>query len=196
MERVMEVKQIAEDRKQMMSQIILIGRPGNSLAKQLVSELHGAILVNPKDLSDTCAGASYIYLPHSSDRDGMTPDLLEAGRVFQFASENGGGKFVLISSALIYGTGPNRPPFVDESYRAPGNTAGSIRECWDSLESSAATQLGNTSKLTILRLSPVEGSSAFPARLFARRFVPTLPGHDPVLQLLSLKDLAQAVRCV
>ena len=192
----MEVKQIAEDRKQMMSQIILIGRPSNSLAKQLVGELHGAILVDPKDLSDTYAGASYVYLSHSADRDGMTPDLLEAARVFQFASENGGGKFVLISSALIYGTGPNRPPFVDESYRAPGNTSGSIRECWDSLESSATTQLGSTSKLTILRLSLVEGSSAFPARLFARRLVPTLPGHDPVLQLLSLKDLAQAVRCV
>ena len=123
MERVMEVKQIAEDRKQMMSQIILIGRPSNSLAKQLVGELHGAILVDPKDLSGTYAGASYVYLPHSADRDGMTPDLLEAARVFQFASENGGGKFVLISSALIYGTGPNRPPFVDESYRAPGNTS-------------------------------------------------------------------------
>ena len=75
----------------MMSQIILIGRPSNSLAKQLVGELHGAILVDPKDLSDTYAGASYVYLPHSADRDGMTPDLLEAGHVFQFAAASRAG---------------------------------------------------------------------------------------------------------
>src|SRR5205807_232746 len=44
--------------------------------------------------------------------------------------------------------------------------------------------------------SPIAGSPAFPARWFSRRFVPTLPGHDPVFQLLSVPDLAQSIRCV
>ncbi|HEV2990747.1 MAG TPA: 1-acyl-sn-glycerol-3-phosphate acyltransferase [Candidatus Angelobacter sp.] len=179
-----------------MTQIILISHANNSLAKQLIGKLDNAIVVAPEDLSDIQSGSSYVYFPQSADRDGMMPDLGEARRVFQFAGARDGSQFVLISSALIYGTGPNRPPFVDENYRAPGNSGGYIRDSWDSLESSAVIQLEGKNTLTILRLSAVEGSSAFPARLFTHRFMPTLPGHDPVLQLLSLKDLAQAIRCV
>ena len=178
-----------------MTQTILISHANNSLANQLIGKLDNAIVVAPEDLSDIQSGSSCVYFPQSADRDGMMPDLEEARRVFQFAGALGGSQFVLISSGLIYGTGPNRPPFVDENYRAPGNSDGCIRDSWDSLESSAVIQLEGKNTLTILRLSAVEGSSAFPARLFTHRLVPTLPGHDPVLQLLSLKDLAQAIRC-
>ena len=177
-----------------MTQIVLISRPDN-IAKVLASGLDDASLVGPDDLSNTHTGATCVYLPGPADRDGMTPDLLEAACVFQFAAESGSTQLVLISSALIYGTGPNRPPFVDESYCAPGNNVECVRSRWASLESSAATQLESKTILTVLRPSPIAGSPAFPARLFSRRFVPTLPGHDPVFQLLSVGDLAQAIRC-
>jgi 1-acyl-sn-glycerol-3-phosphate acyltransferase/nucleoside-diphosphate-sugar epimerase len=178
-----------------MMQIILISRPDQLLTKELVCELDGARLVSPEDLSDAQAGATYIYLPRPADHDEVTPDLLEAAHVFQFAAQSASRQLVLISSAMIYGTGSNRPPFVDENYCAPGNTVECVRDRWTSLESSATTQLAGKTILTILRPSPIAGSSAFPSRLFSRRFVPTLPGHDPVFQLLTVADLAQAIRC-
>jgi len=49
--------------------------------------------------------------------------------------------------------------------------------------------------LTILRPSLVIPSAALPARLLSRRLVPTLPGHDPVMQLLSASDVAEAILC-
>jgi 1-acyl-sn-glycerol-3-phosphate acyltransferase/nucleoside-diphosphate-sugar epimerase len=178
-----------------MTNTILISRPNNFLANALLRELDGASLVSPGDLSPAHAGDTYVYLPRPADRDEMTPDLLEAAHVFQSAADCGGRQLVLISSAMIYGTASNRPPFVDEDYCAPGNTVESIRAPWASLESSATTQLESKCVVTILRPSPIAGSSAFPARLFSRRFVPTLPGHDPVFQLLTVADLAQAIRC-
>lgn len=178
-----------------MPQLILISRPDAFLAKELLRQLNGASLVSPEDLSNARAEATYVYLPSAADRDGMTPDLPEAARVFQFGAGREGCHLVLISSALIYGTGPNRPPFVNESYYAPGNSVECVRDRWASLESSAAAQLGSKTTLTVLRPCPVAGSPAFPARLFSRRFVQVLPGHDPVFQLLSVSDLAQAIRC-
>jgi 1-acyl-sn-glycerol-3-phosphate acyltransferase/nucleoside-diphosphate-sugar epimerase len=177
-----------------MTQTILISS-NQPLANDLAGELSYATLVSPQDFSAAIANAVYIYLPHSADRDGMIPDLDEARGVFQYVVEQKCRHFILLSSALIYGTGPNRPPFVDEGYCAPGNAEGRIRDRWESLESLATSQLGDRTTLTIFRLCPIAGSSSFPARLFSRSIVPTLPGHDPVFQLLSVKDLAQAVRC-
>ncbi len=178
-----------------MTPTILINREDDFLTKQLAHELSGSRLVPPRDVPDTGTNGVYVYLPYSSDRDGMIPDLDEACHVFQSAAERKCRHFILISSALIYGTGPNRLPFADENYRCPGTTT-RIIDSWDSLESAAMSRLEAKTTLTILRVSPVAGSSAFPARLFYRRFIPTLAGHDPVFQLLSVKDLAQAVRCV
>jgi len=178
-----------------MTQIFLISHSDQLLAKALVHELNGARLINPGDLSSAHTGATYVYLTRPAGRDEVTPDLLEAARVFQFAAQSAARQLVLISSAMIYGTGPNRPPFVDETYCAPANIVEFVRDGWASLESSATAQLGDTIILTVLRPSPIAGSSAFPARLFSRRFVPTLPGHDPVFQLLAVADLAQGISC-
>ncbi len=172
--------------------ILLIGNPDEILLKELSRNLAGASLVSPQEVAKVSPETTCIYLPSAADREGITPNLFEAEHIFQQVAC---GHFVLLSNALIYGTGPSRPPFVDETYSPPGNSDTCISAQWAALERSAGAQLHSDTVLTILRVSPVAGSSAFPARVLSRRLVPTLPGHDPVLQILSLSDLARAIRC-
>jgi len=122
----------------------------------------------------------------------MTPDLGEAERLFERLSQLGAGSFVLVSSALIYGTGPERQAFVEEDYSAPGNRS-RVSNAWRVLETLAGKVLQGQMRLIILRPSLVLPSPALPARFLSRRLVPTLPGHDPVMQLLSPSDMAEAV---
>ena len=172
--------------------------------EQLVPKLQGAFEdVRVLDVDDFCGSprvadpaAKYIYLPVAADADGLTPDEQQAQRVLQVVARSGGRQFVLLSSALIYGTGHGRHALVDESYSLPGHNACSISSKWKSLESLAGGHLADRMPLTILRLCPVPGSGMFPARLFSRRVAAILPGHDPVFQFLSVSDLANAILSV
>jgi 1-acyl-sn-glycerol-3-phosphate acyltransferase/nucleoside-diphosphate-sugar epimerase len=178
------------------AKIILIGTMDDPFAQKLAREIGKAQVVSPEEfccVQDMLhAEGIYVYLPGAADSDGTLPDLAEAERVFQLVAERGGRQFVLLSSALIYGTGPGRQALVTEDYTAPGNGK-TICDGWTSLESLAGDYLSGKLSLTTLRTSPVWGSSAFPASSLARKFVATLPGHDPVFQFLSIKDLAQAI---
>lgn len=189
-----------------MSRIALIGCKGNVLAEALGQRLQQA--AGPNDLtrydpdnvnhSDSPdpkdPEITYVYVPGSGDRDGMTPDLGEAERLFGRLSQLRSGTFVLVSSALIYGTGPGRRALVEEEYSPPGICT-FIPQQWRDLEQLASRRLQRRTRLVILRPSLVLPSPALPARFLAQRFVPTLPGHDPVMQFLSPADLAEAVLC-
>jgi 1-acyl-sn-glycerol-3-phosphate acyltransferase len=149
-------------------------------------------LVQPgagKDDSRPC-----IYLPAPCDRYGMTPDLLEAEEVFQQCAQLGKKKLVLLSSALIYGTGPGRQSLADEAYGIRGSGR-SIARQWKSLEALAGQYLQGKLPVTVLRPVTVLPSSAMLSRRLLAPFSVTIAGHDPVVQLLSLADLAQAVLC-
>ena len=180
--------------------IILISSSQSALATDLLRALGEARLLSPEDFCASPAAhdgeTNYIYIPTPTDHDGMMPDQNEAQRVFQHAAQAGGRQFILLSSALIYGTGPGRQALVNENYSAPGSDGHRICDQWRLLESLASTQLNNKIPLTILRPCLIAGSPSFPARLFSRRIAATLPGHDPVLQFLSVSDLARAVLCV
>src|SRR5437763_14818881 len=171
-----------------------------SLSTDLSRALGEARLLSAEDFCASPAAhdgeTNYIYIPTPADRDGMMPDQNEAQRVFQHAAQAGGRQFILLSSALIYGTGPGRQALVNENYSAPGLDTHRICDQWRWLESLASNQLNNKIPLTILRPCLIAGSPSFPARLFSRRIAATLPGHDPVLQFLNISDLARAVLCV
>jgi 1-acyl-sn-glycerol-3-phosphate acyltransferase len=185
-----------------MAKITLVGSNRNSLVNALWDALHeidGAhefILAEPDHgvpREAVNADMMYLYVPTPADRDGMTPDLREAERLFARIQPQT-RKFVVISSALVYGTGPGRQALVDEDYSAPGERD-SISHQWGRLEALAERYLQGRTCLMILRPSLVLPSPALPARVLSKRLVPTLPGHDPVVQLLSPTDLAAAVLC-
>lgn len=186
-----------------MPKITLVGRKSNVLAEALWQQLRQAgssdelTRCEPDDLptSDPLnPGITYVYVPGTDDRDGMTSDLREAERLFERLAQLRTATLVLISSALIYGTGPGRRALVEEEYSAPGNRS-FISQRWQDLEELACKRLQDLTCLIFLRPSLILPSPALPARFLARRFVPTLPGHDPVMQLLSPSDLARAVLC-
>src|SRR5258707_1017704 len=187
-----------------MARIALIARSSNSWAKNLLSALLQIKTTHECDFAEAtglCGRAdasesetSYVYIPSLTDRDGMMPDLSEAEWVFQQVAKLRPRKLVLLSSALIYGAGTARKNLVTEEYVAPGHGGNQVCNRWKSLEAMAGRLQGDV-PLTILRLTTVLPSPALLSRRLMRRLTVTLPGHDPTLQFLSLKDLAGAILC-
>ncbi|MBZ5521700.1 MAG: 1-acyl-sn-glycerol-3-phosphate acyltransferase [Acidobacteriia bacterium] len=185
-----------------MPALALIARSDCAFAEALLQALnrtgagHESQLVdlrNPAFLADTDeAETTYVYLASAADQNGMTPDLSEAEEVLRQIAELQAKQFVLISSALIYGTGPGRQSLVTEDH---GTGSDSIARQWRTLEEMAHRHLRGRMRLTILRPTTVLRSSALLSRRLMARVTLTLAGHDPVLQLLSLADLANAILC-
>lgn len=173
----------------------------NGLTGTLMKELHAESEKQSDSISAQCNhnikdtnSVTYLYVPSLIDHDGMVPDLSDAAYRFQHLAQTKCTRFVVLSSALIYGAGPGRQPFVSEEDSVPRQRTHSVSHAWQTLEDLAARYLG--AELTILRPVTMVPSEALLSRLLCRRLVLTLPGHDANLQLLSPSDLAQAIRRV
>jgi 1-acyl-sn-glycerol-3-phosphate acyltransferase/nucleoside-diphosphate-sugar epimerase len=184
-------------------QITILSAEGNLLAGSLMKELQAMSKGEPSIADEDQHGGirqnqagSYLYIPSLTGADAMTPDLAEAERVFRNLSLEGGRKIIVLSSALIYGTGAGRQALVSEEYVAPRKSGQVISTSWSVLEKLALQYLNEHNKVTILRPVTLVPSPALLSRILISRFAPTLLGHDATLQLLSPSDLANAVRCV
>jgi 1-acyl-sn-glycerol-3-phosphate acyltransferase len=184
-----------EGHKESMTDIILIADAHQSLALKLQRALGNARLMSANDFCATAGNedAACIYLPTV---DAMLPDQAEARRVIEHAAQISGGHFILLSSAGVYGIGANRQALAAEDYSLAGCESQKICDRWRTLERLATTSIKHKSILTILRPCPIAERSAFPANLLSHRLITTLPGHDPVLQFLSVADLARAICCI
>jgi len=188
-----------------MANITLIAGKENTWAGLLFAALTDAAepteVCAQEDLSaflsraDSPAAPTLVYVPSFADGDGMMPDLSEAGLVFEQCAKLRPAKFILLSSALVYGTGTARQAFASEEYATPQHGRDAISAAWKALEAMADQASVRIGILVILRPVTVLPSPSLLARRLARRFTLTLAGHDPSLQLLSLEDLAAAVRC-
>lgn len=187
-----------------MKTIAIIGSRSNSWAKSVYRALcqrhaNDYYFATAEEICDAASSSASsprcLYMPALTGREGVIPDLVEAEAVFQQLAQLKSGTIVLISSALVYGTGPGRQAFAAEEYFAPGSPSGRICDRWASLEAVAEKHLRRTLRLTVLRPVAVLPSPTIFSRLLAHHFPPTLPGHDPNLQFLSLDDLAHAIDC-
>ncbi|HEV2987443.1 MAG TPA: 1-acyl-sn-glycerol-3-phosphate acyltransferase [Candidatus Angelobacter sp.] len=182
-----------------MATIALVAGEDNHWAKKLIEVLskaapsHRCYFAGSGTFADS--QASYIYVPSLTDREGMIPDLLQAEQDFQRCAGLHPKKLVLLSSALIYGTGPGRMGLVAENYVAGTYRSDPISGAWKSLEALASQYLTGVLQLTILRPVTVLPSPSLVSGRLTRRLTVTLPGHDPTLQLLSLSELAHALIC-
>lgn len=138
-------------------------------------------------------GSRCLYVPAFAGGEGVVPDLPLADAVFQQLAQLKKGTLLLVSSALVYGIGPGRQALATEEYVAPGNDGTRICEQWTALESLARRSLSRNVQLVILRPVVVLPSPTIFSRLLSRSLAPTLPGHDPSLQFLSVDDLAEAI---
>ena len=180
------------------SAITIVAGPNNSFAKRLAQTIRdstSSIQVGLSSIHDSQPSATdCVYLPSTVGHGDMAPDLSEAQNVFGQLKQHP-CRIILISSALVYGAWPGRLGMAQEEFTLRSKTRDRISEGWRQLESLASRHSDQTA-LTILRPVTVLPSPAAIARNLSRRFVLTLPGHDPVLQLLSVSDLAQAILCV
>jgi len=128
--------------------------------------------------------------------------LEDAESVFQQCARAGIKKFILLSSAMIYGASPHNPGFISEAHTISRSDKRRITKDWLELEALAAAYMGELSgasiELNILRpcTVPAPGSTDYFSKLFRGSLACVLPGHDPTIQLLSPIDLAGVVSAV
>ncbi|MEK6279446.1 MAG: 1-acyl-sn-glycerol-3-phosphate acyltransferase [Acidobacteriota bacterium] len=141
-----------------------------------------------------------VYSPQPCGRNRKSIDLEDAESVFQICARSAIKRFVLLSSAMIYGANPHNQGFLSESHVISRSNKQPIARDWIDLEALATAYLGelasSNTELTVLRPATVlapDGNDYF-SRLLLSAIAVTLPGHDPSIQLLSPSDLAAAVR--
>ena len=184
-----------------MATITVVAHDKNLWAKKLAEVLSQAAV--PRHYHCYFAGssifadaqASYIYVPSLIDREGMVPGLIQAEQDFQRCAGLRPQKLILLSSALIYGTGPGRLGMIAGNYDAGRYRGDRISAAWKSLEELASRYLMGQIPLTILRPVTVIPSQSLLGRRLTRRLSITLLGRDPTVQLLSLSELARALLC-
>jgi 1-acyl-sn-glycerol-3-phosphate acyltransferase/nucleoside-diphosphate-sugar epimerase len=143
-----------------------------------------------------------VYSPPPGGRTQTSIDLEEAESVFQKCARPALKKFVLLSSALIYGANPHNQGFISEAHVIARSNKQPIARDWIDLEALAAVYLGSlassNAQLNVLRPVTVlvPGRKDYFSRLLLNAISVTLPGHDPTIQFLSPADLATAVRSV
>jgi 1-acyl-sn-glycerol-3-phosphate acyltransferase/nucleoside-diphosphate-sugar epimerase len=126
-------------------------------------------------------------------------DLRDAESVFRQCAKANIRKFVLLSSAMVYGASPHNQGLMPESRAVLSGGRNRIASDWNKLEAMAVAYLGEASRtsarLSILRLAamPAPDGKDYFSQLFQSPIAVTLPGHDPTMQLLSREDLATAV---
>lgn len=142
-----------------------------------------------------------VYAPPPG-RHHRSLDLEDAESIFQRCARTRIRKFVLLSSAMIYGASPHNPGFISEAHVIPRGDRQRISKDWLELEALAAAYLGELSntntELNILRSCAVlaPGGDDYFSSLFRSSLAFVLPGHDPTIQLLSPMDLAGAISAV
>lgn len=107
-------------------------------------------------------------------------------------------RLVLASTVLVYGPHPANPNFLTEDHALrglPGSTfvADKVDAEAQVLRYAAAHP---ASCVTVLRLAPILGPSVdnHVTRWLSRRWVPTVMGHDPLLQFVHELDAVAAVK--
>lgn len=140
-----------------------------------------------------------VYLALARSRDGMTPDIGDAESLLRHCIHSNIKRFVLVSSAALYGADPHNTGMLSETSPTVRSSSAAVSGAWGALEAIVSEQLKERPdiELTVLRHASVparDGLDYF-SRLFQRPVAVALPGHDPTIQLLSADDFARAVRC-
>ena len=105
---------------------------------------------------------------------------------------------VVLGTTMSYGALPDNPQWLDEDMPLRGGSDYPFVADKVAVEHEVASLRARTGlPVAMLRLAPVLGSDrTLMARLLATGIVPAVLGTDPLVQLLDLDDLAEAVRLV
>ncbi len=144
-----------------------------------------------------------VYLAGSRGPAAGGPDLEDAAAVLAACGESVVTHVVAVGSSEVHAPSHHHTGMIEEHRLAPRRPGNPLRDRWLGFEAlvqqaagerpGAAAQPGMD--VALLRPAPVPApDSRDPlARLLRRRWVATLPGHDPTLQFLAAEDLAAAL---
>lgn len=143
--------------------------------------------------------AHLAFLASPTTAEGWAHELESVGTMHLLVAcrEAGVGQVVAISQTLLYGPHPSNPNFLVESSELRGIEG--CRFVADKIEAeSQLRRFGEETgaRVTVMRLAPVLGPTvrSWMTRWLSRRFVPTLLGFDPLVQLLHEADAIAAVK--
>ncbi|MFI5305996.1 MAG: NAD-dependent epimerase/dehydratase family protein [Polyangiales bacterium] len=107
-------------------------------------------------------------------------------------------RLVVQSTALVYGPHPSNPNFLTEDHPLRGlHGSHFVEDKIDVEQQARAFALAEPDCcVTVLRLSPILGPTMdnYVARWLSRRLVPTVMGHDPLVQFLHEVDAIAALK--
>lgn len=137
--------------------------------------------------------ATLVYVAPLERPPDVLPNLAHARAVLTAFHQAGATHAVVVSSTSAYGAVPDHAGLVSERRVVKGGAQAASR-AWLELESFAAGVFGE-SRVTVLRAAPApaRGERDFYSRLLGESVAFTIAGHDPTLQLLSVRDLADAI---
>lgn len=171
---------------------VLLQGPDDSVTAAIAARLaaEGEVVGEPREGLD-----AVVYRPRLRGRKLGLPDLEEAGARLRAAAAARPAKLVLISSAAVHSPRYEHPGHVAETFRvSPRNP---VSQAWRELEELAERLLPPESGIPLTVLRPVavlaRDSPDYLSRLLHGKLAFTLAGHDPMVQLLSPEDLAEAV---
>jgi len=182
---------------------VAVAAPRDSITRAIVARLardRGASLCHPdlpRALSRPGALAGFdavVYRPSLLPREGG-PDLAEAAGLLAEVAAARPARLVLLSSAAVYEPSHQQPGLMAEPRLLP-RVRNRISRSWIELEELARSVLAESpTALVVLRPAAVYAAdSPDPlARLTRGRVALSVFGHDPSIQLLAPKDLAEAV---
>jgi 1-acyl-sn-glycerol-3-phosphate acyltransferase/nucleoside-diphosphate-sugar epimerase len=134
-----------------------------------------------------------VYLPRLTHPPDLYPDLDHARAAFSAFRGAGTQHAVLVSSTAVYGATHDHPGLAAET-RALAPRCHTVAAGWLDVEAAASASF-EPHQLTVLRAAPAPSPLGrdYYSRLLASRFASSVLGHDPTVQFLSLRDLAEAI---
>ncbi len=148
---------------------------------------------------DALAHLAFLSMPTSAEPWAHELESVGTMHVLHACRETGVRKLVAISSTALYGPHPDNPNFLTESHRLRGIPGARFLE--DKIEAEQQIEAFRAERpevaVTVLRLAPVMGPRVrnWATEWLSRRFVPTLLGYDPLVQLLHETDAVAALEC-
>jgi UDP-glucose 4-epimerase len=107
-------------------------------------------------------------------------------------------KLVLPSSTLVYGAHPSNPNYLTENHPLRGLHGSHFIDDKIDVESQVRSFAAESNKcvVTVLRFAPLLGPTVdnYVARWLSRRLVPTVMGHDPLVQFVHELDALAALK--
>ncbi|MBI5117103.1 NAD-dependent epimerase/dehydratase family protein [Candidatus Poribacteria bacterium] len=147
---------------------------------------------------DTVVHVSFFGQPTRDESYAHELEVIGTMHVLNACAQAGVRKIIIASSTAVYGASPRNPNFLTEEHPLSGSK--NYRYIRDKIEVENLAKRFREAHpeiiMTVLRFAMILGPTVenLATQYFRRLFVPTLLGHDPLVQFLHEDDAVRAFR--